>query len=40
MRCVEGIIDSLDMSLSELQDIVKDQGGGNAAAQGVAKSEP
>ena len=40
MRWLHGIIDSMDMSLSELQEIVKDREAWHAAAQGVAKSEP
>ena len=38
MRWLEGIIDSMDMSLSKLQDIVKDRQARHAAVHGVAKS--
>ena len=39
MRWLDGIIDSLDMSLSELQDIVKDRKPWHAAVHGVTKSQ-
>ena len=35
---MDGIVDSMDMSLSELQEIVKDREAWHAAAHGVAKS--
>ena len=38
MRWLDGIIDSTDMSLSKLQDIVKDKEAWRATAHGVAKN--
>ena len=38
MRWSEGIIDSVDMSLSKLQEVVEDRGARCAAVSGVAKS--
>ena len=39
MRYLDGIIDSMDMILSKLQEIVKDREGWQAAVHGFTKNQ-
>ena len=39
MRCLDGIIDSMNMSLSKLREMVKDREAWYAVVHGVTKTQ-
>ena len=39
MRWLDGIIDSMDMNLSKLREVVEDTGAWSATVHGVTKSQ-
>ena len=39
MRWLDGVIDSMDMSLNKLREMVKDRKAQHATVHGVAKSQ-
>ena len=39
MTCLDSIVDSMDMNLSKLRELVKDREDWHAAVHGVAKSQ-